>query len=341
MEAQSTATFDRVSGLTMWGGARGTGTGDYVPELDLMTGYSWSREDWAYDAKILQPVAPGRVLLLGVRTWSRTASHDFDERIVSDSENSLAGVFWKEDYRDWYWNSGQALLAESRLPGGSTLRASVRREDVDTVRVGTRWSIFRRDDPFRPNPAVNEGNLRAWRFDYRLDLREEASGERSGRGFVLELMAERAGRWGLGGDFRYDEFVAEARHFQKLGPQIGLDLRAMTGTLDASGGPYLFPVHKQLYVGGLGTLPGYSHKAFRGDRMYLLNAEYRLGNQPAFLLFADAGDAWTHGSRDAEMQSDAGLGFEVADDELRLMVARRFDDPDADPIWRLRLRRTF
>jgi outer membrane protein assembly factor BamA len=189
---------------------------------------------------------------------------------------------------------------------------------------------------------VNDGEARCYQASYTLDLRATEDPDAHSRGFLGMLSAERAGRWGLDGDFRYDRYVADFRHYSKLGPQIYLDVRLMGGALEpVSDVHYLYPVHKEFYVGGIGTLPGYSYKAFRGERMMLANAEYRFGDRPAFLLTADAGDAWTPGEREFELHTDVGAGFELSAEELRIMVGRRLDEPDADPIWRLRLNRTF
>jgi outer membrane protein assembly factor BamA len=227
----------------------------------------------------------------------------------------------------------------------------LRREDLSNLDVATRWSLFRRGTAFRDNPPIidplaGEASLHALEGSYTLDLREDGESEHPGRGFMARLSAESAGRWGLGGDFRYDRYMADLRHYSKLGPDLFLDVRLVGGLLDPArgtteGAGYVYPAHKEFYVGGIGTLPGYPYKTFRGERMVLANTEYRIGDDPSFLLTADAGDAWTPAERGFELHTDAGTGFEFGEHAVRITVSRPLDEPDAGAIWRLRLNRTF
>ena len=51
---------------------------------------------------------------------------------------------------------------------------------------------------------------------------------------------------------------------------------------------------EQFFVGGAETLRGYREDRFWGNRMMLLNAEYRhpMGKSLTGVVFADYGDAW-------------------------------------------------
>jgi outer membrane protein assembly factor BamA len=189
-------------------------------------------------------------------------------------------------------------------------------------------------------------------LNYNLDTRNDE--ENPTRGIYYRLSVERAGKSELGGNFHYDRYAADLRHYMKLGPILYLDMRFACGYLDADpkllGGPlytsgsfpHRYPVHKEFYAGGISTLRGYDYKELRGDRLLLANVEYRIGGGDLqALVFADAGDAWVDAERDYDLRSNVGVGFQESGGGFRVMVAKRLDDSGASPLWWVRLRRTF
>lgn len=334
-------TYDRVGGVSLWQRMEGTGGGDYVPEVTVRLGYSFGNDNWQHESTVLQPVAPDRLLFAGASWYRITRSRAFDEEIVSDRENTLAAVLFKEDYRDYYRANGYALLVESRPGHGNTVQAGYRRDDLKTLRVTSEWSLFHGDWEFRPNDAVNAGEARSFEARYVFDSRR-----REGRGPQLgvrwELQGERAGKGGLGGDFRYQRWMADLRQYTKLSPGVAFDARLAVGALDPEGGAgALYPEHREFYAGGIGTLPGYGHKQWRGDRLFLANLEYRIGRGAKLLLLADAGDAWLNSGRDFALHTDVAVGFETDDSGLRILLAEPVGEEGSDPVLWVRLKRTF
>ena len=82
------------------------------------------------------------------------------------------------------------------------------------------------------------------------------------RGIALSLAVEQAGRL-IPGDFKYTEFLAEARHYMRLGRRMVLANRLRYGTIDApaSSDPTqpsdVVPFFKRYFLGGSTSLRGW------------------------------------------------------------------------------------
>ena len=108
------------------------------------------------------------------------------------------------------------------------------------------------------------------------------------RGRRISYTAQWAGH-GLGGDFDFYKFSAEARMYKKLGAKNVLAFRARGGFIQGDA-PY-----SQLFtLGGADSLRGYEDDQFRGKYMYNATLEFRfpIVKKVSGVLFTDIGDAW-------------------------------------------------
>ena len=108
------------------------------------------------------------------------------------------------------------------------------------------------------------------------------------RGRRISYTAQWAGH-GLGGDFDFYKFTAEARMYKKLGAKNVLAFRARGGFIQGDA-PY-----SQLFtLGGADSLRGYEDDQFRGKKMYNATLEFRfpIVKKVSGVLFTDIGDAW-------------------------------------------------
>ena len=108
------------------------------------------------------------------------------------------------------------------------------------------------------------------------------------RGRRISYTAQWAGH-GLGGDFDFYKFTAEARMYKKLGSKNVLAFRARGGFIQGDA-PY-----SQLFtLGGADSLRGYEDDQFRGKYMYNATLEFRfpIVKKVSGVLFTDIGDAW-------------------------------------------------
>jgi outer membrane protein assembly factor BamA len=136
-----------------------------------------------------------------------------------------------------------------------------------------------------------------------------------------------------GSDFTFDRVAGDARGYASLGsPQRVLALRALA-SVDRPAAGSRVPFYLQEALGGSRTLRGYHSFRFRGEKLLLLQAEYRWETWPAleFALFADVGRAYGRNEAFAlrGLEHDYGVGVRLKTHDsvlARLEVARSGED---------------
>jgi len=163
-----------------------------------------------------------------------------------------------------------------------------------------------------------------------LDHRDEPGNPHRGAMAALQVsrVDDRGGR-----AFQYTRLAADLRAYVPLGsPQRVLALRAFANRDDPDRGSRV-PFYMAETLGGSHTLRGFRNFRFRGEKLLLLQAEYRWEAAPALelALFVDAGKiAGTDARLDlSDLEADYGVGVRVKtfDDLLvRFDVARSRED---------------
>lgn len=338
--------YNRVDLLRYGIGYQAQAPESMFPRVGARLEYATGRRRVLYGVQIEQPLAPPARLVFGTSMVRRTDHSDLQQ--VDDLENSLALLFARQDYRDYFEREGAGVYLAWRVPDFSTVSLHVRSDEYRSLaraRHVTSW--FEKDRPLRENPGIDEGTTR------RTLLRFERLAHQTKRtraGFYHWAEFERAGGQ-LGGDFEYTRALADLRSVLRLSPATTLSLRGVAGaTLDGT-----LPRQMEFTVGGVDGLRGHAFGAFRGDEMVLLQAEYTLGLWALdtqgigaglhVLAFLDAGSAWNGGNRwDVGRQKlgvDGGFGLATGEDDLRVTFAKDLQQPDADFVVQVRLQRPF
>lgn len=269
------------------------------------SGLRLDHKELGHDVSIEQYLGGHRGLVLGAGMHG--VIDPIEDAGLSDTENSFATFVLHQDYRDHYKRDGWS--AYLRLVG--TTRPYVasieyRDETHASIRPGTPWSLLRNDRPWRAQPQVAGGQLRALRGTFRWDSRNDPRDPAAG--WLVEVEVEQ----GLGGTLSYDavevadpgsptlapravdsEFTSisvDARRYLRLGPRSRLALRGKSAGAPDRGA---LPPQRQHVLGAEGGLPGYPHLRFDCgaravepepdgfypyygcDRVLLFQAEYR------------------------------------------------------------------
>ena len=145
------------------------------------------------------------------------------------------------------------------------------------------------------------------------------------KGGMIALAAARFDERG-GDAFTFNRFAADGRAFLPLGsPQRVLALRALASTDRPASGARV-PFYLQEALGGSRTLRGYGSFRYRGEKILLLQAEYRWETWPAleFAFFGDAGRAFAADEDFAArgLETDYGIGVRLKTHDS---VIARFD----------------
>jgi len=339
------ATYQRVDGLFISALPRHVGKEPFEPSVQGMIGYGFKSERWGASLTVLQPLVPSNRLLLRASAHSKT---DFtDQTGIDTDENTIAAIFFKDDYRDYYRREGASFSAVLNGADWLRLEGGIRTDDFESMRPRTDWSFGGGSFPL--NPAIDEGTMRSV-------FGEVGLGTRWNR---VDVSYERSADDLLGGEFEFERITAQSRSRLRINRDQRLDFRVRLGT-NLSGS---LPVQKRYVAGGLGTVRGYDYRSllvthpdaeggedapvpFGGERILLANAEYTFGIYDDFglILFYDAGMVWENRNADMdvdELKSSAGVGLKLDDEGLRVNIIRPMDRGDRDILVQLRIERMF
>lgn len=234
-----------------------------------------------------------------------------------DDKESTAGirVYNMTNEFDDYDNGGERVASYDKNYKGVDLvfsrPVSEYSKNSVTLRYRTdkyvEWVSGRRyDDPVQwPNYLEdNFGNTRSVILSHITDTRDNiytpTEGSRSA------ITAEFAGLFG--GDFDYNKFTFEDRHYFKVGRNQVVAVRGMLGFGDGS-----MPKSARYSAGGQSTLRGYEDQQFEGDHMLLGTVEYRFPvvNKVQAAVFTDFGGAWNNKYDLSDLHTSIGIGIMV------------------------------
>jgi hypothetical protein len=201
----------------------------------------------------------------GLRMFSEIVS--IESRGLGKLENSLATFILRRDYRDHYERSGwSAYLGFAPAGADYTVTLDYRDERHANAPLGSPWSIFGGDDPWRPQPLVADGVLRSLAlmldYDTRNDRYDPSTGWRIHAGLEQAVGSslrrpELDGPDGALPHFRTG--TVDVRRYLRLSPYSRAAVRFVaTGSLDAGE----LPPQRQHALGGEGSLPGFPLFAF-------------------------------------------------------------------------------
>ena len=263
-------------------------------------------------------------LTFGVQYHEQTLSPDRWK--TSYLENSLASIGFEDDFFDYYEAEGLTVYATQTLPRTVEATAGFRAEAHRPLTPQTDWSLFE-SGTFRDNPAATAGDLRALFGAVTAGRISDPGGLPTGG--ALRVAATVAD--GLGGDFAFTRYEADARGFLPLTPDTRLGLR-LRGGYATSGAP----PQSRFALGGVGSLRGYGQNRFRGTRMVLANAEYLIDGATVFDNVLD--DLFLAGLFDAGWVGGPGTPFRMDDVLPAAGVGLGLDERTVrlDVVWPLR-----
>jgi len=370
------ADYNRVDGFQLQWMPRSY-TGERMgPVLQGLFRYGFASEEWTLGGTFLQPLLPNHALMLKLGAFGGT---DYNDNTgVSDVENMLAAVFFKEDDRDYFEREGASLSLILSPCSWLRVEGGYRADDYASLENNADWSFAGGD--FLPNPAIHEGHMRGVFGNLRLGTPANH----------IRLGYDLSDPDRFGGDFDFSRLTAAYRGRVELGRAQRFDVQVKYGTALEG----VLPNQHRFAMGGIGTVRGYRYQSLitrdpaaagdpltaqhpGGQRMLQLNLEYGLtlgwggwdlsdeieewgewdegdwddidfsevgSFDGRLFVFYDSGMAWE--DRHAEVSFDdceasIGVGYQFGEDGLRLDVARPIEGDDTDPIFQLRCNRMF
>ena len=297
------ADYNRVDGLTLgmqfpkpgWWADR-----NHHFALIGRGGYSFASKYWQYQIGLERWSGSDFRFAVGGEYHNMTDTQD--RWIICDHENTLAALFLKEDFRDYYRRRGFSFWASQNFSRYFQVKAGYQHDDFTNAEARTNWALFGKKKNFRDNPwALPSEFVDAYGFEEPMTLKTltavltiDSRNDRKTptRGWYVNAFGERAGKE-LGNPVGFERYIVEVAHYIPLNWDEHLSIRLR----GASAGGILPPLY-WFDLGGISTLRGYRLKEFTGDRLVLGNAEYHLRAGDGNLLgldiifFVDSGLAW-------------------------------------------------
>ncbi len=314
--------YNRVDGATPGVGVAYQSERVLAPLVYAMGSYATGRDRFLGAAGFEAPIGDPTWLRVGADVYRRTASED--AWIVGELENSIFALIARTDYMDHYEATGLAGHVIFDPGRDVELTGTVRVQNEASLPTRVRFSVFGKDDRFRPNPPIEPGDEGLVSVSLRVGpYRVPRPG-----GTLGTLGYERAGGF-LERDFDYGRARASVRTLHRFSTRRAIRARAIAGSTREG----RLPAQKIWHVGGIGTLRGHDYKAFSGDQFFLVNAEYLIRVRKNFFPFAfvDWGAAW-FGAGNLDRQRpglDAGVGLKVGEEGIAFTVARDLRRADA------------
>lgn len=303
-----------------------------------------------YEMAFTFPLLPSRKTRLDLSLHRWTDDDGFGQ--IGSVENAAATFFYRWDFRDWFEREGFTAQLTSDLGARASLFARWTADDFTSITEladGTA-PMFRQDEPMRENPAIDDGGIRSVTLGAGYDSR--ASRDMPTRGMWHRVSMETSGG-GLGGDFTFHRWLGDFRAYVSPSPSHRVKTRVMLGT---SGTDDVLPLQRTFAIGGVGTLRATPFRQYRGDHLFLWNADWawevfrRSSKNVAIktglsvVAFSDFGLAWEAPQWDLGSRRPAwnlGLGLGTTDERLRVYAGKDMRVDNAAIHWTVRVAQTY
>jgi hypothetical protein len=238
----------------------------------VRTGTSFNSEQGDVGHKLRGEVRVGRDRGVGIGARMYSIVDPIEAWQLTNLETALAAFLFRRDYRDYFQRHGAMGYVTVFGAPNLSLTGSYGAERWSSRAVRNPFSLFEVDDPWRANPAVDEGVFHladvALAWDTRTDPLDPWSGwlinadVEHGRGSI-DVPAPAADPRSLGrtGATSYTRGFLDVRRYNRLGPNGQLNVRAVIGGW--LGGDRL-PLERRLSVDGPGVLPGFDFRGASG-----------------------------------------------------------------------------
>lgn len=253
---------------------------------------------------------------------------------VTPTEEGLAALLLRRDYRDWFGTKGFGIFARWRPLTALQLGVRIRATREQSLPAVDAFSLFGKDEPWRANPLVDDGKFTSTEITGAWDTRDDIVWPRTGwhaRAALRRTTSGELSPLALPESVRdpmptsgYASWEAsfDVRHALRFNLRHSLHLR-MSGGGWIGGDP--LTVQRRLAIGGDDPLPGYPFRfetcdtrrrpdpalTALCDRQLVFQVEFRrtlglrfgtrlgsygLGIERADLVvFSDMGTAWIAG----------------------------------------------
>ncbi|MCD6249011.1 MAG: BamA/TamA family outer membrane protein [candidate division Zixibacteria bacterium] len=330
--------YNRVDGLSLGMTLRFADPDSLLPTAWAGGNYALESARWRYNLGLEQTIMRNPALVLGGSAYRRLASED--DWILSSSENSAFCLLAGQDYKDYYEAEGANAYLKLRPIRNLLFQTGFNYEETKWLDAQSNlWSLFSDDNGFRANfssvdsathavgiEVIDTSTNYTWYASLDYDTQDEDDPY-----YHSSWTAQGSIEWSnpdLDSDFDYTRYRISVVRHQRLNRHLMAIIRGLYGGSDG-----ILPMHKQFYLGGLGTLHGYEHKEYSGQFFWLAGIEYRFvfpHSDYAASLIWDLGQvSQVRSFEGAEVKHSLGVAIYFGSD-FRIGLAKRLDRSDND-----------
>lgn len=274
--AVAAGTYNRIEGLPVLVGPRLRRTTDWGRVQVEARGVvrtaepiRWDRGTIGHDARAEVRVGRNYGLVLSGRLFD--VIEPVEDWQLRNNEAGLATFLLHSDLRDHYGRHGAEGTIGGRIGEEVSLHVVFGSERWRPVVTRNPFTLTRDQEPWRANPAMDEGTIDLIGLRLNLDTRERLRSPWTG-GWYVHADLER-GRGTIARDLDFPPGLApapvtytrgflDARRYNTLAPGTALNLRLVMG--GQLGGDQL-PLQRRLSVGGPGSIEGYDFRRASND----------------------------------------------------------------------------
>ena len=340
--------YNRVEGLFLHGGLIFNLPETWNAAAILQAGYGLKNEQERYEVGLEKRFGDQDRLIMRALVFDKTFTNDGWK--VGELENSLAGLFLREDFRNYFGREGWKVLVDKRMWQQHLFRIEYAQNDYTSMETNSNFagSFFGTRKKYRANPGIDKGRENSLKLSFMLDWRDNPFFPLSG--VCFEGIYENTS-----GDFNTNGFFLDTRYYQPTVGNQRIIFKSLLGFREGSLAPQYL-----MNIGGPGSLRGYRDFVKSGQNQILFSVDYAFGGDilqklpiqqlplmdaASLSLFIDAGDAWANSKvkdnlfgdlSGAEFLVDGGFSFLLLDGFFRIDFARQFSGNDKE--WRISLR---
>ena len=268
--------YNRVEGLPVIAGPAyrrrtdfGTIRAEALGILRSANEFEWSPDNVGHDVSLEVRFGGRSGIAIGGQLYDRVDG--IETWHMKGSEVALASFFFHRDFRDYFDRHGGRGYATLLMGPDAELELGFARERWGARSVADPFTLFRRDNEWRPNPLVDQGKFDVatarLTIDTRNDIRDPWSGwlinaefehGQSDAALIAPLTPlARDATAGAVVPISYERAFLDLRRYNRVSPEGQLNFRLVLG---GSLGRDPLPVQRRFSLGGPGTLPGFDFR---------------------------------------------------------------------------------
>ncbi len=332
-------SYNRVDGLALSAKFSHVDMDSILPTMEAEIGIGFASDRGRYKFLIEQTLFREKSIAVGGTFYRELASDD--NWLISKDENTVLALLAREDYKDYYEAEGGTLYLKAAPSDHLTIKAGYSFYETNWLRSNRHlWSVFGGDKLFKQNYASWDTSIRPQAIT-EVDRSEigtlfasvkyysDSTRSISHKSNWYAALDFEYSQKGLNSDYDYQRYLLTIRRLQKINDQSIFTVRTVFGNSDG----YL-PIFKRFYLGGLGTLHGYSHKEMMGTRFWMANSEYRINfpkSEFGVAILWDVGQIANDRKLNSDIDIKQSIGFSLFfDDDFSISLAKRLDRSSDD-----------